>query len=80
MINRTVSVLYIVFIALTSLLFYGCACLIWCLTKPFDRDELLAIVKELVTTHGGEIAVHSKVGQGSTFTIRLPVDGQTIAD
>lgn len=37
MINRSVSVLYIVFIALTSILFYGCACLIWCLTKPFDK-------------------------------------------
>lgn len=37
MINRTVSVLYIVFIALTSVLFFGCACLIWCLTKPFDK-------------------------------------------
>jgi hypothetical protein len=37
MINRTVSVLYIVSIALTSILFYGCACLIWCLTKPFDK-------------------------------------------
>ena len=37
MINRTVSVLYIVFIALTSILLFGCACLIWCLTKPFDK-------------------------------------------
>jgi 1-acyl-sn-glycerol-3-phosphate acyltransferase len=37
MINRTVSVLYIAFIALTSILFFGCACIIWLLTKPFDR-------------------------------------------
>ena len=47
MINRTVSVLYIVFIALTSLLFYGCACLIWCLTKPFDKR--LAILHQFTS-------------------------------
>ena len=37
MIKRAVSVLYIVFIALTSILFFGCASIIWCLTKPLDR-------------------------------------------
>lgn len=37
MINRAVSVLYIAFIALTSILLFGCAFIIWCLTKPFDR-------------------------------------------
>lgn len=31
----------------------------------------LSIVKELVEAHGGEIAVSSTVGKGTTFTIRL---------
>jgi len=40
----------------------------------------LAIVKEWVAAHGGQIAVHSQAGQGSTFKIRLPVDGLSITD
>ncbi|MBN1583847.1 MAG: HAMP domain-containing histidine kinase, partial [Anaerolineae bacterium] len=34
----------------------------------------LAIVKELTEGMGGTVAVESTVGQGSCFTIRLPVD------
>lgn len=33
----------------------------------------LAIVKEIVTGHGGEIAVTSEVNKGTLFTIRLPI-------
>ncbi len=33
----------------------------------------LSIVKHVVAEHGGDIAVWSKPGQGSTFTIRLPL-------
>jgi len=32
----------------------------------------LSIVRQLVELHGGSIAVASKVGSGSTFTVRLP--------
>jgi len=33
----------------------------------------LAIVKEIVTAHGGTISARSEPGQGSVFTIRLPI-------
>ncbi|SEU30014.1 ATP-binding protein [Stigmatella erecta] len=32
----------------------------------------LSLVQELVTLHGGHIAVDSVLGQGSTFTVRVP--------
>jgi two-component system sensor histidine kinase VicK len=33
----------------------------------------LAVAREIVTTHGGSIAVDSSVGHGSTFTFELPL-------
>ena len=36
----------------------------------------LAISQNIVERHGGSIAVDSVVGQGTTFTILLPVDSQ----
>lgn len=33
----------------------------------------LAIVKHIALAHGGEVGVESRVGQGSTFTIRVPM-------
>jgi len=35
----------------------------------------LSIVTEIVQGHGGEVSVWSKLGQGSTFTIRVPAAG-----
>jgi two-component system phosphate regulon sensor histidine kinase PhoR len=36
----------------------------------------LAIVKHLARAHGGEVAVTSELGKGSTFTIELPVSSR----
>jgi nitrogen fixation/metabolism regulation signal transduction histidine kinase len=35
----------------------------------------LAVVKNVVLLHGGDVAVESTVGAGTTFTIRLPLSG-----
>ena len=34
----------------------------------------LSIVKGLVRLHGGELSIHSRVGQGTRVTVRLPLD------
>ena len=36
----------------------------------------LAIVKHLAEAHGGQVAVQSEPGQGSIFTVRLPLERQ----
>ena len=36
----------------------------------------LALAREYVEMHGGTIAVESELGQGSTFTVHLPVTGE----
>jgi len=33
----------------------------------------MAIVRSVIDLHGGELLVHSAVGQGTRFTVRLPV-------
>jgi signal transduction histidine kinase/class 3 adenylate cyclase/ActR/RegA family two-component response regulator len=39
----------------------------------------LAVTKQLVELHGGEISVNSKVGEGSQFTFTLPISHSQVA-
>lgn len=42
-------------------------------TRRYEGSGIgLALVKEIMTLHGGEISVESTLGRGSTFTITLP--------
>jgi signal transduction histidine kinase len=40
----------------------------------------LSIVHGIIERHGGDIKVESKVGEGTTFTVRLPVSGMPSRD
>ena len=44
-------------------------------TKPIGQGTGLglSITYEIVKKHGGDIKVRSKVGEGTTFTIMLPI-------
>jgi len=41
-------------------------------TKAKGQGLGLAVCKRLVEAHGGEVTVESRLGEGTTFTIRLP--------
>lgn len=44
-------------------------------TRPIEggQGQGLAIARSIVTEHKGELTVESAVGQGTVFTIRLPL-------
>lgn len=51
-------------------------------TKPVGKGTGLglSIVFRIIEEHGGTIGVHSVVGKGSEFTIRLPLKQKRVAD
>jgi cell cycle sensor histidine kinase DivJ len=38
----------------------------------------ISIVKGLVTLHGGDLDIRSRLGEGTRVTIRLPIDGEQL--
>jgi signal transduction histidine kinase len=46
------------------------------LTRTVKGSGLgLTLVKQIVEAHHGNVSVESEVGKGSTFTVRIPLDG-----
>jgi len=45
-----------------------------------DSGTGLALISELVQQHNGSIGVHSESGNGSTFTVVLPLDAEAASD
>ncbi len=48
-------------------------------TKEMGTGLGLAIVHAIVQAHRGQVTVHSEIGRGSTFCLRLPVQAQAQA-
>ena len=45
-------------------------------TKPKGQGLGLPVCKRIVEAHGGDILVESRVGRGSTFKIRIPIESE----
>ena len=47
--------------------------------RPHDGTGLgLSIVKGLVELHGGELGIKSRVGSGTSVSVRLPIDCEKV--
>ncbi len=43
-------------------------------TKKSGTGLGLAIIHNIISDHGGQVALHSKMGEGTTFTLRFPIN------
>ena len=43
-------------------------------SKPYGTGIGMAVVKNIIERHNGEIDVRSEVGEGSLFMVRLPLE------
>jgi signal transduction histidine kinase len=43
-------------------------------TKPQGTGLGMAIARSVIDLHGGELTIHSVIGQGTRVTARLPVE------
>jgi len=49
-------------------------------TKAKGQGLGLAVCKRFVEAHGGEVKVESKIGEGSVFTVRIPLKREVSSD
>jgi len=47
-------------------------------TKAKGMGLGLPIVKRIITAHRGDVSVETRLGKGTTFTIRLPIERETV--
>jgi signal transduction histidine kinase len=47
-------------------------------TKSFGAGLGIPIAEQIVTQHGGKLFIHSKLGEGTRFTIRIPAQQRSV--
>lgn len=47
-------------------------------TKSFGTGLGIPIAEQIVTQHGGKLFIHSKLGEGTLFTIRIPAQQTSV--